>query len=345
MIAALILFLALQVTSELKQHVDAGLQAKNAGDFDTAIREFRRVAELAPEMAAAHVNLGALYLEKRDYGRAIPAFRRALELNRDLPGAHGMLGTALLAQGYYAESIPHLVQAQADGLLGIALLNVNRLAEAAAKLEAALAKRPDDPDLLYYLAQAHGRLSKYYADRVLETAQGSARSEQLMGEASAAAGNREAAAKHFRAALAARPDLRDAHFALGELALRSGDYESADREFRAEADLAPGSAEVAYKLGSVLLNRGQVTEALRWLSRADTLQPGMPETLLELGKATAASGDAASAAKLFERVVSLEPRSQLAATAHFQLSQLYRKLGRAADADRELRFFQQLRRR
>ena len=112
------------------------------------------------------MNLGAVYQEKKDYADAIPAFRKALELNPDLPGAHGMLGTALLAQGYCAESIPHLEKAQADGLLGVALLGGNRVREAIDRLEAALDKRPDDPDLLYYLSQAHGRAPKNFADRL-----------------------------------------------------------------------------------------------------------------------------------------------------------------------------------
>src|SRR5919204_3922788 len=118
MIAVVVSLLAFQVTPELRQHVEAGLKAKAAGDFDTAIREFRRVAELAPDLAAAHVNLGAVYLEKKDYADAIPSLRRALELNPDLPGAHGMLGTALLALGYAAESVSHLEKAGADDLLG-----------------------------------------------------------------------------------------------------------------------------------------------------------------------------------------------------------------------------------
>ena len=63
--AAVILLFALQAAPGLKQHVEAGLKAKNAGDLDTAIREFQRVVEIAPEMAAAHVNLGAVYLDRK----------------------------------------------------------------------------------------------------------------------------------------------------------------------------------------------------------------------------------------------------------------------------------------
>src|SRR5438094_9370921 len=108
MIALTPLLLAFQPPSEPKRHVDAGLAAKRAGDLDSAIREFQRVVELAPGLAASHVNLGAVYYEKKDYGHAISSLRKALELNSDLPGVHSMLGVALLAQGYASESIPHL---------------------------------------------------------------------------------------------------------------------------------------------------------------------------------------------------------------------------------------------
>src|SRR3954452_18282198 len=326
MIAAVLLFLAtFQVTPELRQHVDAGLKAKNAGDLDTAIREFKRVAELAPALAAAHVNLGAVYLEKRDYPKAIPELRKALELNRDLSGAEAMLGSALLSEGFAAEAIPHLRNAQADDLLGVALLEVGKPREALDCLEAALGKQPNDPDLLYYLGVAYAQLSKQLFDRVRIENPNSARAQQLSGEAMAAAGNQQAAEQHFRAALKLRPDLRDVHYALGEMYLHSGDYENAEPEFRAEAQLVPASAAAAYKLGLVLMNRGRLPDAVAELKRADQLQPGMPETLLELGRAMNASGDAAAAEKYLNQVIAVEQGTALAESAHFQLAEAYRK--------------------
>jgi len=343
MIAAMALWLALQTLPDLRHHVDAGLKAKQAGDLEAAIREFKRVVELAPNLAAAHVNLGAVYFEKKDYENAIPSLRQALEINPDLPGAQAMLGVALLAQGYASQAVPHLEKAQADDLLGVALLESGRTREAIDKLEAVLQNKPDDPDLLYYLSLALGRLSKQVLDRLAERSPASARARQMTAEAHAAAGNREAAEKEYRAALALRPDLRGVHLALGELYLGSGDYESAEREFREEVRLAPGSAAAAYQLGVVLLNRGLVPGALAELQRADRLHPGMPETLLELGKATAAAGELALAEKLLQQVLEREQASRLAESAHYQLAQVYRKLGRAADADREMKRFQDMR--
>ena len=72
MIAAIVLLFAMQASSELKQHVDAGLAAKKAGDLDKAAREFERVVELAPALPAAYVNLGAVYLDAKKYEAAIP---------------------------------------------------------------------------------------------------------------------------------------------------------------------------------------------------------------------------------------------------------------------------------
>ena len=348
MIAALVMLMLgfqVQVSPDLKRHVESGLKAKQAGDLDTAIREFKQATVLAPELAAAHVNLGAVYLAKQDYANAIPALRRALELNPDLPGASGMLGTALLAQGYATQAIPYLEKGQIDDLLGVALLEAGRPRDAIDKLEAALERRRDDPDLLYYLGLAHQRLSKIVFDQLANEHPDSIRAHQLLGEANAATGARDVAEREFRAALAQRPTLRGVHYALGELYLGSGEYASAEREFREELRLSPGSAEAASKLGFVLLNRGDVASALEELGRANALQPEVPETLLELGKAHLAAGNLPAAEKLFRQVLAREQTSGLAEAAHFQLSQLYRKQGRQAEAQRETEAFQKLRKR
>ncbi|MEJ7608302.1 MAG: tetratricopeptide repeat protein, partial [Bryobacteraceae bacterium] len=244
MIATLLLLSIMQVSPELKQRVDAGLKAKAAGDLDTAVHEFRRVAELAPQLARC-VNLGAVYLQKKSYSDAIPPLTKALKIDGNLPGAHTMLGTALLAQGFAAASLPHLEKGQAEDLLGIALLELDRPREALDQLESALEKRPDDTDLLYFLSQVHERLSKHLFVRLQQAGADNARLHQRTGEALALMEKRELAETQFRSALAQRPDLRGVHYSIGELHLASGDYEKAEDEFRAEAQLVPGSAAAA----------------------------------------------------------------------------------------------------
>ena len=343
MISVFLILLAVQVTPELRQHVEAGLKAKASGDLAGAVNEFIRVVQLAPNLPAAHVNLGAVYFDQKKYSAAIPEFRKALELQKDLPGVHAMLGAALLSQGFASSAVPHLETAKSEDLLGVALLESGRPRDAIDHLEAALGSRPSDPDLLFYLSAAYGQLAKLSFEKLKETSPDSARVQQAIGNGLTQMGKSTEAAEHLRAALAKRPDLHEVHLALGDLYLEAGDYDKAEQEFRTEAQLVPGSAVAAFKLGLVLLNRGKAKDAVAELSRSNTLQPGIPETLMQLAKAMTATGNLGGAVVCLEELIKGDADPKLYEAAHFQLAQAYRRLGRTEDAERELRRFRELR--
>ncbi len=340
MTIVLSLWLAWQsVSPEAVRHAKAGMDAREHGHLDEAIAEFRQVTVLEPNLAAAFVNLGAAYVEKRDFAAAIPPLRRALELNGELVGAHQMLGYALLAQGDAAGAIPHLERAKAVDALGIAQLEAGKLPEAVMNLEAALAARPNDPDLLYYLGRASGRLSKQAMDALIAGYPDSPRAHEALGENLAALRRAPEAEKEFQEAIRLRPDTPGVHLALGEVYARASDWVKAEGEFRAEAKLRPDDAEAAYELGSALLEEGKTHEARVELDRADALRPEMPETLYALGKARSLDGDAAGAETAWRQVIAIEKNGELAGRAHFGLAGLYRKEGKPAEAAREMEAF------
>ncbi|HKX27069.1 MAG TPA: tetratricopeptide repeat protein [Blastocatellia bacterium] len=327
---------------EAVQHLQAGLEARKQGRFDVAITEFQRATELEPKLAPAFVNLGQAYLEKRDFGGAIPPLKRALELNPDLAVAHQLLGYALLAQGYAAEAIPHLERVQAQEALGIAQLETGRLAEAVSNLQAAVTRRPNDPDLLYYLGRASGLLSKQITDAMISADPDSARAHQALAENFFALRRLPEAEKEYREALRLRPEVPGVHLALGQVYALGSQWGPAEEEFRAETRLQPGNAEAAYRLGSALLQQGKVREARSELERSDRLKPEMPETLYSLGKAASLDGDAAAAEQAWTKVVTLENRGPLAAQAHFGLAGLYRKQGKVKESERQMEEFRKL---
>jgi tetratricopeptide (TPR) repeat protein len=341
--ALLLLWFASQTVSpEAAQHMQAGIAADKQRQFDVAIAEFRKVTELEPTYADAFISLGQAYMEKHDFGSAIAPLKRALEVDADLAPANQLLGYALLAQGYAAQAIPHLQRVDDKTGLGIAQIQTGQLPEAVANLQAALAARPNDPDLLYYLGRAGGLLSKQSIDTLLAAYPDSPRAHQALAENYFVLRQMPDAEKEYREALRLRPDAPEIHLELGEVYAGAFQWPKAEEEFRTQAKLQPGNAEAAYRLGTALLEQGKAHEARSELARADKLLPDMPETLYSLGKAASLEGDTAAAEKEWTRLLSVEKETSLAAQAHFGLAGLYRKQGKPAAAQHEMQEFQRL---
>lgn len=320
----------------------AGIVAEKQQQFDVAIAEFRKVTELDSGFADGFISLGQAYMEKHDFASALAPLKRAVEINPDNVPAHQLLGYALLVQGYAAEAVPHLKRVQETGALGIAQIQIGQLPEAIVNLQAALAARPNDPDLLYYLGRASGLLSKQSIDTLMAAYPDSPRAHQAMGENYFVLRQMPQAEKEYSAAIRLQPDIPEVHLELGEVYAGAFQWDKAEEEFRAQAKLQPGNAEAVYRLGEALLEQGKVQEARSEFLRADKLMPDMPETLYSLGKSASLEGDAAAAEKAWTKLLSIEQESSLAAQAHFGLAGLYRKQGKAAAAQHEMQEFQRL---
>jgi len=341
--ATLLLWFAWQnLSPDAAQHMQAGIAADKQHQFDVAVAEFKKVTELAPIYADGFISLGQAYMEKRDFVSAIAPLKHALDLDPTLAPAHQLLGYALLAQGYAAEAIPHFQRVQDKTGMGIAQIQTGQLAEAVANLQAALAERPTDQDLLYYLGRASGLLSKQSIDTLLAAYPDSPRAHQAMAENYFVLRQMPDAEKEYREALRLRPEIPEVHLELGEVYAGAFQWVKAEEEFRAQTELEPGNAEAAFRLGTALLEQGKAHEARVELLRANKLLPDMPETLYSLGKAAALEGDAASAEKEWTKLLAIEKESSLAAQAHFGLAGIYRKQGKTEAAQHEMQEFQRL---
>lgn len=329
-------------TPEALKHAELAMELQKQGKQAEAINEFRKVAELLPNLAAAHVNLGQAIMQSGDFAGALPPLKRALELNPDLVGAQQMLGYSLLATGYAAEAIPHLEKIKAADALGIAQLKAGLYAEAIGNLRTALAQRPSDPDLLYYLGRASGLLSQQTFEALKKTNGDSARAHQFLAETYAVMHNAPGAEKEFIEAIRQRPTTPGIRLELGELYAAGSHWDLAEAQFRAESQLQPGDPESALRLGNALLQQGKVPEARKELERSNQLGPGHPETMYLLGKASSLDNDAAAAEKVWLELLKVDGESPLAGQAHFGLSNLFRQQGNAARAAEELKQFQRL---
>ena len=333
---------ASQNSPEAAKLLQAATDAENRGDLEQAIADFRKAVELMPSSAVALMKLGDAYMRKQDYAGAIPPLKRAAELSPDSLPIHQLLGYALLSQGYAAEAIPHLQIAQESGALGIAQLQADQPAEAVVNLKNALAKRPDDPDLIYYLARAAAALSSESNEKLLAQFSQTARGHQMLGQSYYSAKMFPEAEAEYEKAITLRPSLPGLHLELGEIYAARSQWAQAEEQLRAENKLQPGNAEAAYRLGDVLLQQGKMNEAAEELRRSDSLHPDMPETLYALGRALSMS-DPDAAERALERVISMEAQSPLAAQAYLQLAASHRKQGKKELADRDIEEYKRIR--
>jgi tetratricopeptide (TPR) repeat protein len=337
------LLLAAQgISPEATQHWEAARRAESEQHFDLAVTEYRRVTEAEPSFAVGFVGLGQALIEKHDYPAAVLPLKHALELDATLAPAHQLLGYALLAEGNAIEAIPHLDRVHELGALGIAQVQIGQFAEAIPNLQAALQKRPNDPDLLYYLGRAGGLLSKQSIDALQAAYPDSPRAHQSMAENYFVLRQMAEAEREFKEALRAGPDTPNLHLELGHVYAMTSRWPLAEEQFRAEAKMQPGNAEAAYRFGEALLQQGKPREALIELQRSNKLQPQMPETLYSLGKSAALEGDATVAEKAWDELLNIEKTGPLAAQAHFGLAGLYRKQGKTGEAEQHMREFQKL---
>ena len=70
-----------------------------------AIGAYKKVLDMDPEHAAAHINLGTLYYNRQDYSLAEKHYRRAIEIDARYALAYFDLGNVLDETGRVAEAI------------------------------------------------------------------------------------------------------------------------------------------------------------------------------------------------------------------------------------------------
>jgi tetratricopeptide (TPR) repeat protein len=339
------------VTPEVIEHAQAGTAAAQKGRLDVAIQEFRRVTELQPNSAVGHAHLGDAYFQHGEYAAAIPELELALRLNPNLMDTHQTLGVLLLMQGNPEGALPHLEKMRTPELLGLAYLETGRLTDALTALQAALDKRPNDPDLLYYFGRATALASKRSFDQLVKI------NPDLARKSSAAADNEsrptgnvvslqnalreqpndagllvafsqaaaQASRKAFDQILQSNANSARAHQVLAEGYFESGRFAEAQREYAESLRLKPYTANVHLALGDVFAAAGKWPAAVAQFRVETQLRPASAEAFYSLGSGLLQQGETSGAVEQLTQADRLRPNTPKILLA----------LGRAAFAARD----------
>jgi Flp pilus assembly protein TadD len=219
--------------------------------------------------------------------------------------------------------------------LGFSLFQQGKSAEAVVALEKALAVDPKHAKAHNNMALASIDLGEFelaeahYRESLAIEPQPAIYSD--LGFVLERQGMTEEASELYRKSLELDPESASAHYNLAASLARRGELTEAERHFRAALAENP-NAQTSTGLGFVLAQQGRTDEAIATLRDAIEADPRQPAAYDQLAAILVAEGRLEEAATNYRQVIDLRPD----AAAHQKLADVLMRLGRAAEARREM---------
>ena len=322
-----------------------GLARYRAGRAQEAVAPLKQALTIDPVMGEAHYVLG---LVQRDLDQ-MPAARKSLEeAARRSPAsqtsAREALADAYLQDGDYnrainqLEALAALEPARSDRMVavGLAQARAGRDDAAVITLGRAVERFPDAPHVYaalghVWLTQAQQRGDRVALNKAIEALQHAAgRSDTTsdtyaeLGRAFILAGDRPAAERALRQAVAKLPVPPDAYLQLADVTGRDGRIQDARDALLRYATLIGDEkplGTVATQIADYSVRLGEPTLAVRWFDRA--IDEAGPSSTLSAKLADAAfrAGDVARANQVVDEALASEPENR-------PLQQLKRRISR-----------------
>jgi tetratricopeptide (TPR) repeat protein len=340
---------AQSVSDQMQNLFRQGAQHMNAGDATAAETDFRQAIAIDSSFAPAHLDLGLALLKQGKLLDAIASIKKSLELDPASPGAHLFLGIAEYQSHHEDDAISDLDLAlkedpkniQALTWLGIVELNNGHPERAIAPLDRAAELAPHDQNVLDYRVQAHLAVAKQSYTDLFIVDPGSWRLHRLNAIIDAQAQDHKQAAEEYQQAIKLAPKEPSLYEGLGWELRALGHSDQAAQAFAEQLRLTPGNPIAMYNLGSAQVDSGQERAALPLLEQVLKIYGAPSAADYYLGRALAAEGRDQEAIVSFQRATNLN--GELQRRAWYELSQAYRRTGKATEAHAAILRYQQLR--
>jgi len=338
-----------QVSPE--QLVQDAMQKQQTGDLAGAVTGYKEFLKLHPEATPIHANLGAALAGLGRYEEAVSEYKVALKQAPSLSAARLNLALAYYKMGRISDAAAQLIRvhredpanAQAVLLLGDCYLRMGQNKDVIQLLEPEEKKSPDDMAIAYMLGTALLRNKQRdegaaVIDRILRNGD-SAETHLVLGMTKFEAKEYPEAIVDLTKAAEINPSLPDVYSYLGQAQMASGDMNAARAAFEKELAVNPNDFESNVRLAVLLKQDGNYERARQLLDRALLVRPKDPGALYQVGATYLAAGDMNRALSALEALVKqypdfLEP--------HVSLAQVYYRLRRKEDGDREREIVQKL---
>jgi choline-sulfatase len=286
-----------------------------AGQLEDGIAKVRDVLAADPEVIEAHTMLGNMNVKARRLLDAIAAYQKALAIDPEHEGAAWSLALAYQDAGKLDEAragferVRQLNPRDARPLYQLAALSARHgdFARAATTLEEGLKLEGDRSAFLVKLGEARLEL------------------KQL-----------DAAQAAVLDAIKLKPAQSMAHYDLGLIYEERGQWRDAMVAYEAEIALSPKLYQPHFNLAKLLSRDGRAAEAVTHFRAAVEKNPGFGTGFLYLAKALLDVDDLAAAEQAAKKGLDSKPDAGMVPLGHFVLADVYSRLGREADAARQI---------
>ncbi len=290
-----------------------GVVFSRKGQNEQALFPMQRAAQLLPNDAEAHNNLGITLQSLEKTKAAETSYRRALQLNENYAEANNNLGSLLQKKGELKESEscyrralkinPSYVKALKN--MAVLLGETCRIDEAKSSYETILTINPDDVEALTELGTLQQKAGRLEESEVLH-----------------------------RRVLQIDPNLGAAHFNLGNVLFSSGKLKEAHEQMQIAVQLKPDFAEAHCELGSICQKLCQNDLAVTHFTRALQINPELAEANSNLGMLLYDAKMHTDAEIFYRRALRTKPEHAL---IHNNLGVLLHDLGRLEEAEAHFR--------
>jgi tetratricopeptide (TPR) repeat protein len=338
------------LSTSLDTALQNGAEAVRAGKFNDAERWFQIAVKASPDNSTALMDLGVAELRLGKPEEAVDLLRRAVERSPETPGANLFLGIALAQMHRVDEAstaFSHEIaldpkNAQAQMWLGVVELQAGHPEKATEPLDRAAELAPDDLNILEYRGNAHSDVAFASYARMAAIDPKSWHVHKVQARMYAQQSQHKEAIAELLEAIKIMPNDSDLYEELGNEYRNSSALDLAQSAFEKELALSPNNPIAMYNLAKIDIEANHSQEGLELLQKVVANYANVPATYFYLGLGELDTGKPAEAVVALEKARGMHPEPELAPRIEYELSRVYRKLGRIEESNQAIHEYTRL---
>ena len=327
-----------------------GAEAMHAEDFTAAEKWFQAAVNANPDNSDALMELGVAELRLGRPELAVDQLNKAISLAPNQHGANLFCGIAYAQMHHVDEAVAAFEReiavdpknAQAEMWLGVVQMQAGHPEKATGPLDVAAELAPDDLNILEYRGKAHSDVAFASYARMAAIDPKSWHVHKVQAQMYSQQSQHKEAIAEYLEALKIVPTNSDLYEELGNEYRKASQLDLAQQAFHKELELSPNNPIAMYNLAKIDIETNQSAEGLVLLEKVVATYANVPATYFYLGLGDFDTGRSTEALAALEKARAMHPEADLAPRIEYELSRVYRKLGRVEDSNHAIHEYTRL---